>query len=108
MFHAELTECVYCRRDNARRRAERAGLPYAFGSHRIHGRGRDGGVELEAREVDGARDRVVHERSREQLPVLAVDHFFNHRLADALRQAAVNLPFDDERVDEMSRIVDRH
>ena len=31
--------------------------------------------------------------------------FFDHRLADALGEAAVNLPFDDHRVDQIPRIV---
>ena len=52
--------------------------------------------ELEAREVDRARHRIVHERAGQQLTVFVVDRFFDHRLADSLGQAAVNLAFDDQ------------
>src|SRR6187455_1644922 len=38
--------------------------------------------------------------------VLGVDRLFDHRLADALSQAAVNLAFDDQRVDQIASIVD--
>src|SRR5881396_3433383 len=108
VLHAELTERIDHGRDNARRRAERAGFAHAFRAQRVQGRRRHGGGELEAREIDGARKCVIHERAGQQLTVFVVDHFFYHGLPDALGEAAVNLSFDDERVDEMSRIVHRH
>ena len=61
--------------------------------------------QLEAREVGRARHRVVHERAGDELAVLVVDDLFDHRLADALRQAAVNLALDDQRVDQVAGIV---
>ena len=94
--------------DDARRRAERAGLAHALGAEWVHRRRRHRRVELEAREVGGARQRVVHERAGQQLPVLVVDGLLDHRLADALRQPAVDLPFDDERVDQIPGVVDGH
>jgi hypothetical protein len=66
--------------------------PQPFGAERVDRRRRDGVAELEAREVDRPRHRVVHERAGEELAVLAVDDLFDHRLADALGEAAVNLP----------------
>ena len=56
VFHAELAERIDRRGDDARRRAERAGFAHAFRAQRVHGRRRHGGGELEAREIDGARD----------------------------------------------------
>src|SRR5687768_13714730 len=50
--------------------------------------------------------RTLQIGSGQQLTVFVVGHFFDHRLPDALCETAVNLPFDDERVDEVSRIVD--
>ena len=41
-----------------------------------------------------------------ELTVLVVDRLFDHRLADPLREPAVDLPFDDERVDQMPGVVD--
>ena len=43
------------------------------------------------------RQRVVHERGGERLPVGAVGDLLDHRLPDALRESAVDLPLDDER-----------
>ena len=71
------------------------------------GVGVHGGGQLESRKVDGARNRVIHERSRHQLAVLVVNHFFDHRLADTLGEATVNLTFDDERIDAIPGIVYR-
>jgi hypothetical protein len=45
--------------------------------------------------------RVVHERPGQELTVLVVDNLLDHRLADSLGEAAVHLPFDDERVDDV-------
>ena len=81
--------------------------PTPFAPSGLHRRRRHRAVELEAREVGGARHRVVHERSGQELTVFVVDGFFDHRLADALRQPAVNLSFDDQRIDQVSGIVDR-
>ena len=38
-------------------------------------------------------------------PSFVVDRFLDHRLADALRQPAVNLPFDNQRIDQVPGIV---
>ena len=104
-FTPEPTQRVDRRRDDARRRAERAGLADALGAERVHRRRRHGGVQLEARKIDGARHRVVHERAGHQLAVLVVDGLLDHRLADALGQAAVDLSLDNQRVDEVAGIV---
>ena len=71
-------------------------------------RGDTGCAELEEREVARARQRVVHERRSQRLDVGRRRRPPRHRLPDALRQPAVDLPLDDERVDEMAGIVDRH
>ena len=66
-----------------------------------------GGVDLERRQVIGARHAVVHERAGHELAVLVVDRAFEQRLADALRDAAVHLALDDHRIDQHAEIVDR-
>ena len=106
VFHAERAQRVDRRRHDARRRSERAGFADALRAERIARRRRHGRRQLEAREIGGPRHRVVHERSGHQLAVVVVDRFFDHRLADALRQAAVDLSFDDQRVDQIAGIVD--
>ncbi len=45
------------------------------------------------------RHEEVHERGVLQLAVLVVHQTFVHRAGDSLRDAAMNLPFDDHRVD---------
>src|SRR4030095_7241844 len=51
-------------------------------------------------------ERIANERAGPQLTVLVEDGFLDHRLANTLRQAAVNLSFHDQRVDQMTVIVD--
>ena len=65
-------------------------------------------LDLEDRQVVGARHRVVHERAGQQLArCLVVDAALEHRLADALREAAVHLALDDHRIDDVAEVVDR-
>ena len=54
----------------------------------------------------GAGDGVVHERRGQELP-LVVDRALRERLADPLRQAAVELALDDHRIDHRADIVHR-
>ncbi len=62
---------------------------------------------FEHRQVVGARHRVVHERSREQLAGLAFeDRFLPQRLADALGDAAMDLSLDEHGIEHVSAIVD--
>src|SRR5207244_2492747 len=54
-------------------------------------------------------ERGIDQGSRLQLPwFLVVDHLLDERLADALRHAAVNLPLDDRRVDDVSAVINRN
>ena len=66
---------------------------------------RGGGIDGETRQVVGAGHRVIHVRAAQQLPGFVVDAVFQQRLADALRQAAVNLAFDDHGVHDVAKIV---
>ena len=43
-----------------------------------------------------------------KLTLVAVHRLLDHRLPDPLRQAAVNLSFHDQRVDQIAGVVDRH
>ena len=67
-----------------------------------------GVVVLERDQVVRLRDRVVHERGREELARLVEGRLFPQRLADALSEAAVHLALDEQRVDEEARVVHRH
>jgi hypothetical protein len=62
--------------------------------------------EREHGHIIGARQCIVHERCREQLPVLVEDDTFRDRLPDALRHAAMHLTFGQHRVDQVAEIVD--
>jgi len=53
------------------------------------------------------RDRVVGQVTAQQLPALRIiNGAFEHRLADALGDAAMNLPGQQQRVDDDAEIVD--
>ncbi len=70
--------------------------------------GRFARVDLEIRQVGGARDAVVHERAGRELARGVVLAAFGERLADALREAAMHLAVDDHRIDDLAEIVHRH
>ena len=55
------------------------------------------------------RHQIIGEGDRERLAVLVVEEFLQQRAADALRQAAGDLAFDQLRVDRLADVVgDRH
>ena len=93
---------------DGRRRAVGAAFADAFDAQRIKGIGRNRLAENHRRHVGGAHDRVVHERAGLHLAVFAVEHLFALRFAETLSDAAVNLSFDDHRVDDYAAIVDEH
>src|SRR5205823_11939098 len=98
VFDAEgVGDCVH----HGGRRADRAGFAAAFDAERIVRAGRLARVDLEQRHVGRARDAVIRQRPAYQLPVLVVGAVLGECLADALREAAVHLPFDDHRVDHL-------
>ena len=53
----------------------------------------------------GPRQRVVHERAGQKLTILVVDHFLMQSLSDTLHDPPVYLPFDQQRVDDVSAVV---
>ena len=55
-----------------------------------------------------ARSSAVHERRGQRLPVRGVGDLLDRRLPDALLQPAMDLPLDDDRIDQVAGIVDRH
>src|SRR6185436_5549642 len=69
-----------------------AGLAQALGAQRIAGRRDVHLLDGEGGDVLGARHRVVHQRAGQQLAVAVVDDGLHERLAQALGQAAVQLP----------------
>ena len=83
--------------------------PGAFRSHRIM-RTRLGFVEFanEREQVIGARQSVVHERARQQLPAIGiVQAMLMQGLADPLCNTAVQLTLDDHRIDHRPEVVHR-
>jgi hypothetical protein len=58
-------------------------------------------------QLGGRRDAVAEHRVGQEGAVLVVHRLLEHRLGDALRDAAVHLPVDDHRVDHGAAVVDR-
>src|SRR5262249_26236257 len=87
--------------------AEGARFAAALGAERIVGAGLAlvtfGG---ERRQIVRARYRVIHERAADELAAAVVGATLEQRLADALREAAVDLALDDHRVDNGADVVD--
>ena len=58
------------------------------------------------RDVDGARQGIVHERAGDRLAARVIVDLFHQRLADTLRDAAMQLAGDDHRIDNGAEIID--
>src|SRR5213596_726085 len=107
MQHAALVERVENRVHDRRHGADRAELAAAFDAEEV-GPARHAFIESAAQQgqLVGARHAVVHEGSGKQLPaVLIVDRLLVQGLADALRNAALDLSFDDYVIDDPADVV---
>src|SRR3989440_11733415 len=62
--------------------------------------------DLDRRQVVGARDAVILVARRQHLPCAVVGHALVQRLADPLRNAAVNLPRDQHWIHGNADVVD--
>src|ERR1700682_1013718 len=106
MSHAEGRECVHDSADDGWWRTETPGLPRTLGAERVGWR-RRGLVDLEreARHVVGTRQRIVHQRGRQELASIVIDNGFTESLGNALGNAAVELPMDDHWMDGCTDIM---
>ena len=106
MGDAEFRQRVEHRVDQRRERAGAAGFPTALGAQRI-GRGRHRMIaDLHQRDVFGARQGVIHEGAGDRLAVRVVADAFHEGLPDALRDTAVQLAGDQQRIDDGAEIID--
>ena len=107
MLDPELRERIDDRVDQGRRRADRAGLAGALDAERVGAARHDVVGELDRRQILGAGDAVIGQRAGQQLAGLGVeDGSFEHRLADPLRDPALDLPGEQQRIDDRTEIVD--
>ena len=60
---------------------------------------------FDARHIQAGGQMIIHERAVEQLPVFVVGKPLVKRLGNALRHAAMNLPIEDQRIDDLAAIM---
>ena len=60
---------------------------------------------LNRRNVYRRRDEIIHERAGQELSILVVDGMFIHGRADPLGDPALNLPIDNDRVNNPAAIL---
>ena len=101
---AERRERIVDGVDHGRRRADRAAFADALGLG-------DGGVavgfqvmELDRRHLVRGRRQIVGQRGGQDVAGLVVDDFLQQRVADALRDTAMDLAVGDHRIDEPTGI----
>ena len=105
---AERRQRVHDRVADRRQHRHGAGLAAALHAERIGGAARAVEVQMERRQVVGARHRIVHERAGQHLAGLrVVRRMLQQRLADALRDRAMRLTGGDHRIDQHAVIVYR-
>src|SRR5215831_10843178 len=105
--HARRRERVEHRVDDDRQRADGPCLARPLRAEEVQRRRRGVRADLERAQIIGARHAVVHERRREELPRLpVVDDLLHQRLPRALRDAAVDLTLERQRIDHRADVVD--
>ena len=80
-----------------------AGLAHALHAQRIHGRRRLGVAAFDPGHGCGSGNGVVGQLAGHELAVVVVDGLFPEGLAESLGDAAVDLPVDDQGVDDACR-----
>src|SRR5438034_7120917 len=109
VLDAERAESVADRVDDRGAGGDGARLTDALDPEVVGRAWSDGVVETHGRDLADPRDAVVEQRAGLELAgLVVVDDLFVKRLRDRLRDAAVDLAVDDERVDDVSAVVDRH
>ena len=92
---------------DGRRRADGARLADALGAERVDERRRLHVDELEAGQLGRRREGVVGQVGRDRVAVLVVADLLEQRLRRALRDAAVDLALEQERVEHPAGVVAR-
>src|SRR5438445_1797685 len=109
VFAAKRCQRIADRIDDGCARRDRARLADSLHSELVGRAWRDRVVGRQGGDLVCGGHRVVEQGARLQLPgIFVVDDFFEKRLGDALRDATMNLPLDDRRVDDVSAVVDRY
>src|SRR6266850_1296243 len=93
---------------DGRRRPDRAPLAHALDTARHEGRGGCEVADFEGGNVLGPRQRVVHERGRQQLALGVVDDRLQQRLAQPLGHRPVDLPLHDGGVHDRPAVFHHH
>src|SRR3989442_13120119 len=106
-LHAERAERVGHGIREHGRWSQRPALADAAHAERV-GRGLPDVQRLQRRNHGGGGHRVLHERSRQELPLGVVDVVLEQRAADALGDRPLHLALDDERVDHAPGVLHAH
>ncbi len=102
MGHAK---CVGQRRNYRLRRADGAGLARSLHPENIVLAGNVAEADIESRQIIGTRQRVIHQRAGDKLALRVKGRMFMKRLADPLRDPAMHLTFQHQRVDHRAEII---
>src|SRR3954471_21116463 len=94
-------DCIHQRS----RRRDRTGFAAALYPQRIRWAWRIGHLDLEHWQVARTRHAIIHVACREELTGAVVNRPLQHRLANALCDAAMHLAFYDHRIDDGPKIV---
>src|SRR4051794_35300963 len=98
MLYAERAQRVADRVHDRWQRTDGPSLTGTLDAERIALRRYFVALDLEERELVGARHAVIHERAAQALSAIGiVDHVLEQRLADPLHDAAMELALDDQR-----------
>src|SRR6266550_727521 len=98
-------ECVFDRLREQRSARNGARFTGALDAKRIERRLCHGVPELHARHLEGGRQQIVCQRGIEQLPLIVEHQFLIERIADPLRDAAMNLARQNHRIDHGAAVM---
>src|SRR6266508_1405058 len=106
--YPKMPERVHDRINDGCGRSYGCGLSDTLGAERVMRRGGAGFVRLPVRRLDRSREQVIHEAALKYVAAIVVLNLLVERRPQPHGQPAVNLPFDDHRVDDVPAVVHGH
>src|SRR6266508_4995801 len=106
--YSKMPERVHDRINDGCGRSYGCGLSDTLGAEWVMRRGRAGLVRLPVRRLDRGREQVIHEAALKYVAAIVVLNLLVERRPQPHGQTAVNLSFDDHRVDDVPAVVDGH
>src|SRR5215469_8734497 len=105
---AKWRQCIGNRVEYCRWRTDRAALADTLGASDARLGQRFQMMDFDPRDFGRCWHGIVGERAGQYVSTVVINYLFIERVGDSLRDAAMDLPFDDHRIDQTAGVFHDH